>query len=71
MITGTDIQLRLKVTLHLYSAIKQNFDKMLYLNPSMLGVATDPKKRLKLASNQILDFCHYKYEKKLLILDDI
>jgi len=70
-ITGIDIQLRLKVALHLYSLVKDDFEKVLYLNPAMLGVTIDPRRRLELASEQIHDFCHYKHEKKLLILDEI
>ena len=56
--------------MHLYGILKDDFEKILYMNPSMLGV-TDPKRRLELASDQIRDFCHYTREKKLLIIDEV
>ena len=60
----------LQVALHVYKIVKDGFEKVLYVNPSMLSV-TDPNRRLELASDQILDLCHYRREKKLLIVDEV
>ena len=57
--------------MNLYSIVKDDFEKVLYLNTAIFGTTIDPKRRLELANEQIHDFCHYKHEKKLLIWDEI
>ena len=52
------------------SSKKDLFDKVVFLNPVMLGLA-EPSQRLTMLYDEIMMVCHYTNERKLIIIDQV
>ena len=61
---------RSKVALEVYNHFSGEFDHVIFVGPAT-WIAKSPEQRYRLLVDEVLSLCHYKTERKLLVVNQV